>query len=123
MADGFDPYYKWLAIPPEEQPPNHYRLLGTKIYESDPDVIETAADLRMTHIRTFQTGRRAAESEDHASFPRAADRVLAVDSDLPVDTQRSADAGAKRRAAFGLTAGSAFTIAAERGGAYSSRWS
>ena len=63
MADGFDPYYKWLAIPPEEQPPNHYRLLGTKIYESDPDVIETAADLRMTHIRTFQTGRRAAESQ------------------------------------------------------------
>ena len=28
MAANFDPYYKWLGIPPEEQPPNHYRLLG-----------------------------------------------------------------------------------------------
>ncbi len=28
MAD-FDPYYQWLAIPPKDQPPNHYRLLAT----------------------------------------------------------------------------------------------
>jgi hypothetical protein len=25
---GFDPYHVWLGIPPHEQPPNHYRLLG-----------------------------------------------------------------------------------------------
>ena len=30
MAESFDPYESWLGIPPEDQPPNHYRLLGLK---------------------------------------------------------------------------------------------
>ena len=30
VPDPFDPYYSWLAIPPEDQPPNHYQLLGLK---------------------------------------------------------------------------------------------
>jgi hypothetical protein len=53
---AFDVYYKWLAIPPAEQPPNLYRLLGLNIFEADPDVISIAADQRMAHIRSFQTG-------------------------------------------------------------------
>ena len=53
----FDPYRKWLGIPPAEQPPNHYRLLGLAIFESDPDVISNAADRQMAHIRTFQGGK------------------------------------------------------------------
>ena len=29
--DGaFDPYHKWLGIPPKQQPPDHYRLLGVE---------------------------------------------------------------------------------------------
>jgi hypothetical protein len=28
MAGPFDPYHRWLGIPPQEQPPNHYRLLA-----------------------------------------------------------------------------------------------
>ena len=28
MWDEGDPYYRWLAIPPAQQPANHYRLLG-----------------------------------------------------------------------------------------------
>ena len=28
MKQSFDPYHKWLGIPPEDQPPHHYRLLG-----------------------------------------------------------------------------------------------
>ena len=56
---NFDPYHKWLAIPPQEQPPNHYRLLGVQLFESDPDVIASAADQRMAHIRSFQTGTHA----------------------------------------------------------------
>lgn len=27
MGVPFDPYHKWLGIPPKDQPPNHYRLL------------------------------------------------------------------------------------------------
>ena len=59
MARHFDPYHKWLAIPPEEQPANHYRLLGLKVFEEDPDVIESAADKCMAHLRSFQTGKNA----------------------------------------------------------------
>ena len=56
---GFDPYRKWLGIPPEEQPPNHYRLLGIGLFESDPDVISNASDRQMFHVRTFQSGAYA----------------------------------------------------------------
>ena len=58
MAD-FDPYRKWLGIPPQEQPPNHYRLLGIGLFESDPDVISNASDRQMFHVRTFQSGAYA----------------------------------------------------------------
>jgi hypothetical protein len=63
MGLSFDPYHKWLGIPPEEQPPNHYRLLGIKVFETDPDVIEAAADQRMAHLRGYQTGRHAELSQ------------------------------------------------------------
>jgi hypothetical protein len=63
MSEDFDPYYKWLGIPPEEQPPNHYCLLGLRVFEADPDVIEHAADRQMTHVRTFQTGKYSAQSQ------------------------------------------------------------
>ena len=56
MPEIFDPYHKWLGIPPAEQPPNHYRLLAIPLFESDPDVIANAADQRMSHIRSFQIG-------------------------------------------------------------------
>ena len=63
MPEGFDPYYKWLGIPPQDQPPHHYRLLAIPLFEADPDVIECAADQRMGHVRTFQTSRYAAHSQ------------------------------------------------------------
>jgi hypothetical protein len=56
MQEAFDPYYKWLAIPPADQPPNHYRLLGVQLFERDLDVIEAAADQRMAHLRAFKGG-------------------------------------------------------------------
>jgi hypothetical protein len=63
VEEPFDPYRKWLGIPPEEQPPHHYRLLGIAVYEDDPDVISNAADRQMAHLRTFQTGKRGAQSQ------------------------------------------------------------
>jgi hypothetical protein len=63
MATGFDPYYKWLGIPPEEQPPNYYRLLGLRLFESDPEVIEAAVDQRMAFLRTYQSGQYSAHSQ------------------------------------------------------------
>lgn len=63
MAEPFDPYRKWLGIPPAEQPPDHYRLLGIGRFEDDPDTISNAADRQMAHVRTFQTGPRSAISQ------------------------------------------------------------
>lgn len=63
MAGGFDPYYTWLGIAPEEQPPNHYRLLGIRLFEDNLEVISNAADRQMAHLRTFQTGAHAPESQ------------------------------------------------------------
>ena len=57
MNDSFDPYHKWLGIPPEDQPPHHYRLLGVEPFESDADVIAIAADGRMAQLKHFQTGK------------------------------------------------------------------
>lgn len=59
----FDPYHKWLGIPPKDQPPNHYRLLGVDFLESDLEVIDNAADQRSRHIRTFQSGPYQAYSQ------------------------------------------------------------
>ncbi|MBN2476238.1 MAG: hypothetical protein JXB62_16620 [Pirellulales bacterium] len=59
MSDSFDPYHRWLGISPKDQPPNHYRLLGVDTFEDDPNVIESAADRQMAHVRTFQTGKHS----------------------------------------------------------------
>lgn len=63
MSEPFDPYRKWLGIPPKDQPPNHYRLLAVEWFEDDPDIISNAADRLMAHVRTFQTGPHSAESQ------------------------------------------------------------
>ena len=64
MNESFDPYLKWLGIRDPERPPNHYRLLGIDFLESDPDVIATAADRQMAHVRRYQSGSHAPASQD-----------------------------------------------------------
>lgn len=63
MDEPFDPYFKWLGIPPEEQPPNHYRLLGIDLFEPDPEVIGRAAANRTTSFRVLLTGKHGALAE------------------------------------------------------------
>ena len=63
MTAKFDPYHKWLAIPAAEQPANHYRLLGLQQFEDNREVISNAADQRMAHVRSFQTGPSARDSQ------------------------------------------------------------
>lgn len=62
-TESFDPYRKWLGIREPQRPPNHYRLLGLELYEDDPEVIQNAADARMSHIRTFAGGQYSALSQ------------------------------------------------------------
>jgi len=61
---NFDPYYQWLGIPPKDQPPNHYRLLGIEQFEENVDVISRAADRQIAHVRTFQSGPQGRESQE-----------------------------------------------------------
>jgi len=57
MPGMFDPYHRWLGIPPKDQPANHYRLLGIDLFEPDPEVIRDLAQQRMAHVRTYQLGQ------------------------------------------------------------------
>lgn len=63
MTESFDPYRKWLGIPEQERPPNHYRLLGIELFESDTDVISNAADGRMAQLKNYQAGKYSAYSQ------------------------------------------------------------
>ncbi len=63
MAEPFDPYHKWLGIPPKDQPPNYYRLLAIELFEDDPEIISNAADRLMAHVRTFQNGPHSSVSQ------------------------------------------------------------
>ncbi len=91
MSDRFDPYHRWLSIPPQEQPPHHYRLLSLNVFESDPAVIESAADRQMAHVRNFQAGQHGAESQRLLN-------EIAVARGVLLDPQRKANYDAKLRA-------------------------
>src|SRR5262245_36853611 len=88
MSAAFDPYHKWLGIPPEEQPASLYRLLGIRPFEADPDVIDSAADQRMTHLRSFQSGKHAALSQKLLNeLSRARQRLLDPEEKAEYDAQ------------------------------------
>jgi serine/threonine protein kinase/formylglycine-generating enzyme required for sulfatase activity len=98
---AFDAYHKWLGVPPAEQPPHHYRLLGIALFEGDCDVIEGAADRQMAHVRTFQSGQHLALSQQILNELAAAKLCLlspqkkaAYDADL----RRRIGAAARPRA-------------------------
>jgi hypothetical protein len=63
MSENFDAYHIWLGIKPEDQPPNHYRLLAIDLFEENADVIANAADRQMAHVRSFQAGQHSALSQ------------------------------------------------------------
>jgi len=63
MAETFDPYYKWLGIPPRDQPPHHYRLLGIEVFEEDRDVIDAAANRLMGYLKDLAVGDETAYSQ------------------------------------------------------------
>ena len=63
VDDKIDPYHEWLGIPPRDQPPHHYRLLGIIAFESNPTLIENAARNRIDRLRTFQIGQHLALSQ------------------------------------------------------------
>ncbi len=55
MQDPLDAYQQWLGIPPEEQPPDHYRLLGLARLESDAQLVTAAAQRQIARIKRQAT--------------------------------------------------------------------
>ena len=91
---SFDPYHRWLGIPPKDHPPDHYRLLGIERFESNSEVISDAADRQMAHLRSHQLGQYAAYSQRILNEVAAA-RVLLLDPQKKADY----DAQLRRNAA------------------------
>jgi len=76
MSSTFDPYHIWLGIPPKDQPPNHYRLLGLDLFEDNPDVIDAAANRQTAYLRGMATGEHRRESQQLLNEIAAARRCL-----------------------------------------------
>lgn len=76
MSDSFDPYHIWLGIPPADQPPNHYRLLGLQALEENTDVIDAAANRQTTYLHEMAAGPNRKESQQLLNEVAAARRCL-----------------------------------------------
>jgi len=99
MAEPFDPYLKWLGIPPKHQPANDYRLLGIELFESDSDVISHAADQRMAHLKNFAAGKQSAVSQKILNEIAAARvRLLNPERKQQYDTQLRSELQQRRPA-------------------------
>src|SRR5689334_9176511 len=107
MSAPFDPYHKWLGIGPDEQPASLYRLLGLRPFESDPDVIDTAAHQRLVLLKSFQGGKHSALSQKLLNeISRARQRLLDPTERAAYDALLREQF--KRQAACGVGAGSAW---------------
>lgn len=96
MSDSFDPYYIWLGIPPRDQPPNHYRLLGLQDLEENTDVIDAAANRQTTYLHEMAAGPKRKESQQLLNEVAAARRcLLNPEKKNEYDEKLRADAAAK----------------------------
>lgn len=62
MAAAFDPYHKWLGIPPGCRPPTHYQLLAISPEERDRSVINAAVTRQSAYVRNFQVGEHGSDA-------------------------------------------------------------
>ena len=84
MMAPLDPLNAWLGIPPSDQPPDPYSLLGVKLFERDIAVILAAADRRAAQIGRYQIGAHAAVAQ------RLLDEIAAAKECLLTPDKRSA---------------------------------
>jgi hypothetical protein len=94
MSTDFDPYYLWLGIPPQEQPPNHYRLLGIAAFESNASVIDSAASRQSTYLHSVAAGPQRQASQKLLTEIAGARRTL-----LNAESKQIYDAELKARLA------------------------
>lgn len=87
MPEQFDPYYVWLGIPPKDQPPNHYRLLGLELFEDNLDVIDAATNRQTSYLHEMATGPNRKYSQELLNQIAAA-RSCLLDSERKVKYDR-----------------------------------
>ncbi len=95
MVDNYDAYHLWLGIPPDEQPPSHYRLLGVRLFEQNVEVIRNAADRQRTHVKRLGINQHQQRGQDLLNEIEAAKICLlrpekrqAYDEQLRAELQR-----------------------------------
>ncbi len=76
QKESFDPYHEWLDIPPHDQPPTFYRLLGIDDLETDPEVIDDAAKRRTTFLHQLASGPHRKEVQKLLNEVATARRTL-----------------------------------------------
>lgn len=59
MPDDFDPYLEWLGIETEQNPPEHYLLLGLEPLETDLRLIQRAASRQMSRLEPYLNGEHS----------------------------------------------------------------
>jgi len=110
---GFDAYYQWLGIPPHEQPPHYYRLLGIELFEANEDVIDMAAERQIRHVRSFHVGKHSRESQELLNeLARARVCLLNADKKAAYDVElrgRLAEDGASAAAGKAQESGLSWT--------------
>ena len=90
--ESFDPYWEWLEIPPEDQPPTYYRLLGVEEFEEDLNAIDAAAKQRTAYLHPMASGPNRQSVQGLLSEVAKARRtLLAVDSKLAYDESLHAE--------------------------------
>jgi predicted aspartyl protease len=100
MADDFDPYQRWLGIPPQEQPPNYYRLLTLKPLETDLELIARTFDQLAAYLQVRSKGKNASHAQrllDDVAVARACllDPTAKAAYDSALSSGRSAAAAAE----------------------------
>lgn len=94
--DEYDAYHLWLGIPPEEQPPSHYRLLGVRLFEQNAEVIRNAADRQRAHVKRLGINQHEKRGQELLNEIEAAkicllrpEKRLVYDEQLRIELQAS----------------------------------
>ena len=84
--ETFDPYWEWLEIPPEDQPPSYYRLLGIDEFEQDLAAIDAAAKQRTAYLHPMAAGpSRESVQQLLSEVAKARRTLLAADAKSAYD--------------------------------------
>ncbi|HEY1065296.1 MAG TPA: RDD family protein [Pirellulales bacterium] len=63
MSSGFDPYLEWFGIAVDQRPPTHYQMLNLPAFESNPQTIESQAQLVLGFLQQQTSGPNSREAQ------------------------------------------------------------